>query len=669
METVFFEHQGKKKKSIYDADLNFDRTARIYKTLNNLSNDSVHFLKNGDLKEFSFSTDRMRPLMAYINDNKVLISKHLENDKAQSSNQEAAIREFSANLTENLRTINKVQETMNEIEFSPVFFLSDPLINAYLDNQIPLSWEFHHDLVLIINLDNRKIIDSLIERGQKRIFLLNGLIDVAELIENNSYPDDVVIHKLEDHEMLREVIMVFKTQPPRRFLALDCGSNKSNAEIMDDIKFSLERGREAAWIRFNTLNRGDAVKILDNLNNIVKVKQTAEFHKKFDGYSAIIVCPGPSLAKNIEALKEAKGKILIICVLHAFRALKKAGITPDIIIHTDPFSLKNLYFERDGQEVSQWDEWIGSSDFSDVQYFITSSMGAPSMFNIPTKKILWMSPGQKIGAHLPIDVHDYNRVGGSVSHSAFDLMVEFGFKSIALVGQDLAFGSTGEMYADHAHLDMSEERLKAMGERFEVKGFYGDTVETNNTFYFFGQSYEMFARELRETSINLFNCTEGGMFLEGFEHCSLKDFIGAQTKDGKMEGINTIFSNVEEMQENNGAEKKAIRQYVSKNISLGREIESFIEGAMDIFAKGDFSEHKLAKFNKLQNKVIKKMKRNYFFELGLQRELYMLQSGLGADTTLDGQLAFHMDFLSSAKKFNAKFRRALKEQFRLLNDN
>tara|TARA_X000000950_G_scaffold168131_1_gene205238 strand:+ start:5691 stop:7700 length:2010 start_codon:yes stop_codon:yes gene_type:complete len=669
METGFFDHQGKKKKTIYDADLNLDRTTRIYKTLNNLSNDSVHFLKSGELKEFSFSADRMRPLMAYINDNKVLISKHLNNDEFQASNQEAAIREFSANLTENLRTINKVQETMNEIEFSPVFFLSDPLINAYLDNQIPLSWEFHHDLVLIINLDNRKIIDTLIERGQKRIFLLNGLIDVTELADNNSYPDDVVIHKLEDHEKIREFIMVFKTQPPRRFLALDCGSKKSDAEIMDDIKFSLERGREAAWIRFNTLNRGDAVKILDNLNNIVKVQQTAEFHKKFEGHSAIIVCPGPSLAKNIDTLKEAKGKILIICVLHAFRALKKAGITPDIVIHTDPFSLKNLYFERDGQEKSQWDEWIESNDFSDVRYFITSSMGSPSMFNIPTKKILWMSPGQKVGAHLPIDVYDYNRVGGSVSHSAFDLMVEFGFKSIALVGQDLAFGSTGEMYADHAHLDMSEKRLKGMGERFEVKGFYGDNVETNNTFYFFGQSYEMFARELKESGINLFNCTEGGMYLEGFEHCSLKEFISSKKKNSKEEEISSIFSNVENSHGNNGVEKKAMRQYVSKNMSLGNEIASFIEGAMDIVNKKDFSEHKLAKFDKLQNKVIRKMKRNYFFELGLQRELYMLQSGLGADKSLDGQLAFHMDFLSSAKKFNTKFRKALKEQFRLLNDN
>ena len=78
MESVYFDQTSKKKRTIYEADLNIDRTNRIYETLNKLSNASVQFLKSGDLKEFSFATDRMRPLMAYINDNKVLISKHLE---------------------------------------------------------------------------------------------------------------------------------------------------------------------------------------------------------------------------------------------------------------------------------------------------------------------------------------------------------------------------------------------------------------------------------------------------------------------------------------------------------------------------------------------------------------------------------------------------------------
>ena len=170
MESVYFDQTSKKKRTIYEADLNIDRTNRIYETLNKLSNASVQFLKNGDLKEFSFATDRMRPLMAYINDNNVLISKHLEDSSDTVKKYKSAIQEFASNLTQNLKTINNVQETMNEIEFNPVFFLSDPLINAYLDNQVPLSWEFHHDLIMVINLDNKKLIDTLVERGQKGSF-------------------------------------------------------------------------------------------------------------------------------------------------------------------------------------------------------------------------------------------------------------------------------------------------------------------------------------------------------------------------------------------------------------------------------------------------------------------------------------------------------------------
>ena len=38
--------------------------------------------------------------------------------------------------------------------------------------EIPLSWEFHHDLIMIINLDNKKILDSLgRERSKKNIFI------------------------------------------------------------------------------------------------------------------------------------------------------------------------------------------------------------------------------------------------------------------------------------------------------------------------------------------------------------------------------------------------------------------------------------------------------------------------------------------------------------------
>jgi hypothetical protein len=208
-----------------------------------------------------------------------------------------------------------------------------------------------------------------------------------------------------------------------------------------------------------------------------------------------------------------------------------------------------------------------------------------------------------------------------------------------------------------------------MGERFLVKSFDGKEVETNNSFYYFGQSYERFADELKDSGIGLFNCTEGGMYLDGFKHCKLIDFIDSEAKEISENSIANILNNNPVSKESVTSGGKNMRQYVIKNLSLANEISTFIKGAMEIAQRRDFSDHKIAKFDKLQNKVIKKMKKNYFFELGLQRELYMLQSGLGADRSLEGQVAFHMDFLRAVKKFNTTFKNVLKEQFKLLSSN
>ena len=127
---------------------------------------------------------------------------------------------------------------------------------------------------------------------------------------------------------------------------------------------------------------------------------------------------------------------------------------------------------------------------------------------------------------LPIDLFDYTRVGGSVSHSAFDLAIEFGFSKIALVGQDLALSETGNLYTNSAELDSSAARMANLGVEFKVEGFYGEDVTTNSSFSYFAQFYKYFAKQVNaETDTKLFNCTEGGIYLEGFDHISLKSFI------------------------------------------------------------------------------------------------------------------------------------------------
>ena len=86
-----------------------------------------------------------------------------------------------------------------------------------------------------------------------------------------------------------------------------------------------------------------------------------------------------------------------------------------------------------------WKEWIERNDFSKVTAFINTMYASPNIFGVPVKNVFWMNPSTPLSEVLPLDIFDYQRPGGSVAHAAFDLLVEFGCSSIALVGQDLAY--------------------------------------------------------------------------------------------------------------------------------------------------------------------------------------------------------------------------------------
>ena len=263
MRTETFKVEG--QKSLFNQiNLDFERTKRIYRVLGDLSQDTMDQLKAGELTQFSFSSDKMRPMLSYIADNKITLSKHLEQDSEYYKFEEE-LRQLSQNLKRNLNSVEVAMKTMSAVDFNPVFFLSEELTNAYIDYQLPMAWEFEHDLVTINNLEHTLLLDLLIKRGQKRIFLIGGNINVSDL--KIEYPD-VIVYKTEDHKSLDELVVAFPQRPPRRITSLDCGNKPSSVELMNEIKDLLSKGRQRAWLRFNTINRGDAVKILDNLSNI-----------------------------------------------------------------------------------------------------------------------------------------------------------------------------------------------------------------------------------------------------------------------------------------------------------------------------------------------------------------------------------------------------------------
>ena len=91
--------------------------------------------------------------------------------------------------------------------------------------------------------------------------------------------------------------------------------------------------------------------------------------------------------------------------------------------------------------------------------------------------------------------------------------------------------------------------------------------------------------------------------------------------------------------------------------------------AIDIAKRNYHTEEDLRKFDLVQNKTIKKLTKNYFYTLGLQKQIYILKAGVAADNSIRGQLGFHFDFLKSVVNFNKKFIQAFTKQLSLISSN
>ena len=108
--------------------------------------------------------------------------------------------------------------------------------------------------------------------------------------------------------------------------------------------------------------------------------------------------------------------------------------------------------------------------------------------------------------------------GGSVSVAATVLTLIFEASHLTLVGQDLAV-SEGLYYGGYKRDEESTANC-----RISVPGYYGNQVATKPDYASFIREFERLAL-LYGTKTKLNNSTEGGAFIDGFDHIPLADAL------------------------------------------------------------------------------------------------------------------------------------------------
>lgn len=282
--------------------------------------------------------------------------------------------------------------------------------------------------------------------------------------------------------------------------------NEGHALFMQEIKELYEK----FYIVYNTdisFGKNFAINGLRNMVFLAGCRSGIELQGRFpEDMPAVVVSAGPSLEKNIKLLKDVKGKAFIFATDTAIPHIINIGIKPDAIISIDP--MKPLdYFKVNGiEEIPFFVEMYATAE-------VLEYVKAKNLFFMSSDSTIWSELFQKAGSKI-FSMGN----GGSVATAAIANLILWGFKTIILIGQDLAF--TGNRV--HAGED-AIEICKADTGYMTVTDINGNDVLIEKGYYIYLKWIENIALKYRD--IEFIDATEGGAFKKNLKQMTFKDAI------------------------------------------------------------------------------------------------------------------------------------------------
>ncbi len=266
--------------------------------------------------------------------------------------------------------------------------------------------------------------------------------------------------------------------------------------------------------------------LMENLEVVRNARGVSELKNQAKGKAALLVGAGPSLDKNIQLIKGAQDRALVIAVSTAFKPLIKSGIAPDFVVAIDPKEIACSAFENIHIPDSTFLVFDPSIPGAIIDHFPERGIAVDSPLFL-WEFLLNFLPGK---GRL--------EASSSVAHTAFHLARHMGCDPVILVGQDLAYTGTrshcsGAFHNDQNHIhwgpnvtrkEVQQERNIKSSSAMQISmDRFGKTVTTSSALDSFRFSFENNGSK----APGLINATEGGLPLEGFENRTLKEALNS----------------------------------------------------------------------------------------------------------------------------------------------
>lgn len=253
--------------------------------------------------------------------------------------------------------------------------------------------------------------------------------------------------------------------------------------------------------------------ILANLGEIINNPGINLLFNAFKGKPAVVVSTGPSLNKNKHLLKGLEDKALIVAADASLKVLIDMGVKPHLVTS----------LERDIEVVPLLEGF--TREQLDGVYLAACPVLMPECYrayNGPRiivyrdfQHFRWLGIERGI---LPIQL--------SAGNMAFLVAAAMGCDPVILIGQDLAFGRSGDTHANGTFYGDKQEYFYNEEKHFEVMGNDGRPILTTETWYSFLKAYEIDVAEYQGKCVN---STEGGAYIAGTTVMTFADAIQKYT--------------------------------------------------------------------------------------------------------------------------------------------
>lgn len=276
---------------------------------------------------------------------------------------------------------------------------------------------------------------------------------------------------------------------------------------------TINEVRERIMVNKNTLARfrdNASRNVLANMWTIKKMNLVSQLKEILPReLPVIIVSAGPSLDKNVELLRRAKGHCLIFAVDTAIPYLLKRDIIPDLTVTVEPIKPVKHYLDPRSEEIPAVFDIESNPEIVGKhrdRIFIYNCRGY-------VRRLL-----EAVGKNVPEDVVS----GGSVATAAFAILCELEMKHIVLIGQDLAYSG------DTTHAGGVESKGINNDIGYEmIEDIYGGKVRTRSDWLGYLRWFESTITVLKDLGkdITVTDATEGGAKIHGTEIMTLEEAI------------------------------------------------------------------------------------------------------------------------------------------------